>query len=57
VHEPEGLDYLEFIRRVTWYFPDKSQAMVHYRNFHGNARRGKIWKYTLGADPQADYYS
>jgi hypothetical protein len=42
--EPEAMDYLEFMARVTSHIPDKSQVMVRYYGLYANAHRGKVRK-------------
>ena len=42
--EPERMDYLEFIARVTSHIPDKGQVMIRYYGLYSNAHRGKIRK-------------
>jgi len=42
--EPEPMDYLEFIARVTSHIPDKGQVMVRYYGLYANAHRGKVRK-------------
>jgi len=47
--EPERMDYLEFIARVTSHIPDKGQVMIRYYGLYANAHRGK--KRKEGEDP------
>ena len=42
--DPETMDYLEFIARVTSHIPDKGQVMVRYYGLYANAHRGKVRK-------------
>ncbi|MFZ2052858.1 MAG: transposase [Candidatus Aminicenantales bacterium] len=42
--EVEGMDYLEFIARVTSHIPDKGQVTVRYYGLYANAHRGKVKK-------------
>jgi ribosomal protein S27E len=49
--EVEGMDYLEFIARVTSHIPDKGQVTVRYYRLYANAHRGKIRKASLAAFP------
>lgn len=42
--EPERMDYLEFIARVTSHILDKGQVMVRYYGLYSNAHRGKMHK-------------
>ncbi|MDH4270831.1 MAG: transposase [Candidatus Aminicenantes bacterium] len=49
--EVEGMDYLEFIARVTSHIPDKGQVTVRYYGLYANAHRGKIRKAGLAAAP------
>jgi len=45
--EPETMDYLEFIARVTSHIPDKGQVTVRYYGLYANAHRGKVRKASL----------
>ncbi len=47
--EPERMDYLEFIARVTSHIPDKGQVMIRYYGLYSNANRGKMRK--VGVSP------
>ena len=47
--EPESMDYLEFIARVTSHIPDKGQVIIRYYGLYSNAHRGKMRK--AGVDP------
>jgi len=49
--EVEGMDYLEFIARVTSHIPDKGQVTVRYYGLYANAHRGKVKKANLAASP------
>jgi hypothetical protein len=49
--EIEGMDYLEFIARVTSHIPDKGQVTVRYYGLYANAHRGKVKKASLAAFP------
>jgi len=49
--EMEGMDYLEFIARVTSHIPDKGQVTVRYCGLYANAHRGKVKKASLEAFP------
>jgi hypothetical protein len=42
--ELEGMDYLEFIARVTSHISDKGQVMIRYFGLYANAHRGKVRK-------------
>jgi hypothetical protein len=42
--QEKGMDYLEFIAKVTSHIPDKRQVTVHYSGLYFNAHRGKIRK-------------
>jgi ribosomal protein S27E len=46
--EPEPMDYLEFIARVTSHIPDKGQVMIRYFGLYANAHRGKVRKKEQG---------
>jgi len=45
--EVEGMDYLEFIARITSHIPDKGQVTVRYYGLYANAHRGKVRKASL----------
>jgi hypothetical protein len=42
--EPERMDYLESIARVTSHIPDKGQVTIRSYGLYSNAHRGKIKK-------------
>jgi hypothetical protein len=49
--DPEAMNYLEFIARVTAHISDKGQVMVRYYSLYANAHRGKVRK--AGRNPFA----
>jgi hypothetical protein len=43
-HDPDTMDYLEFIAHVTSHIPERGQVMIRYYGLYANAHRGKARK-------------